>query len=48
MNKIEFEGKTRQTAENKQTFDFTGNIEFERKTRQNTENKQTFDFTGKI
>ena len=39
MGEIEFEGKTRQTAENKQTFDFTGKIEIEGKTRQNVENQ---------
>ena len=33
MGEIEFEGKTRQTAENKQTSDFCGKIEIERKTR---------------
>ena len=32
--------KTRQNAENKQTFDLTGKIEIVRKTRQNAENKQ--------
>ena len=46
-------GKSRQNAENKQTFDLTGKIEIEieggnRKTRQNAENKQTFDLTGKV
>ena len=40
--------KTRQNAENKQTFDLTGKIEIEEKTRQNAENKQTFDLIGKI
>ena len=35
------EKKSRQNAENKQTFGFTGNIEINEKTRQNTENKQT-------
>ena len=41
--KIEVEGeKTRQIAENKQTFDLSGKIEIKGKTRQNTENKQTF------
>ena len=34
--------KTRQNAENKQTFDLSGKIDIEGKTRQNTENKQTF------
>ena len=34
--------KTRQNAENKQTFDMTGKIEIDEKTRQNAENKQTF------
>ena len=38
--------KTRQTAENKQTFVLTGKINW-RKTRQNAENKHTFDLTGK-
>ena len=40
------EGKTRQTAENKQTFYLTGKIEIEGKsgkTRQNAKNKQTFE-----
>ena len=43
-------GKTRQNAENKQTFDLTGKIEIEVKTRQNAENRQTFDLnlTGKL
>ena len=45
--KIEIERKTRQNAENKQTFDLTGKIEIEGKTRQNAENKQTFDLTRK-
>ena len=31
--KIEIEGKTRQNAENKQTFDLKGKIDIERKTR---------------
>ena len=41
MEKIEIEGKTRQNAENKQTFDLTRKLNFEEKTRQNAENKQT-------
>ena len=40
-------GKTRQIAENKHTFHFTGKTETEGKTRQNAENKQAFQFTGK-
>ena len=44
--KIEINEKTRQIAENKQTFDLKAKIEIE-KTRQNTENKQTLDLTGK-
>ena len=44
--KIEFEGKTCQNAENKQTFDLTRKIEFGGKTLQNIENKQ--NFSGKI
>ena len=40
--KIKIEGKTRQIAENKQTFDLSGKIEIEGKNRQNAENKQTF------
>ena len=47
--KIKIEGKirkTRQNAENKQTFDLTGKIEIEGKTRQNAENKQTFGLFG--
>ena len=39
--------KTRQNAENKQTFGLTYKIEIEGKTRQNAENKQTFSLTGK-
>ena len=35
-------GKTRQIAENKQTFDLSGKIEIEGKNRQNAENKETF------
>ena len=46
--KIDIEGKTRQNAKNKQTFDLTSKIEIEGKTRQNTENKQTFDLMGKL
>ena len=34
--------KTRQNAENKQTFGLTGKIEINEKTRQNVENKQTW------
>ena len=49
--KIEIEGKTRQTTENKQTFDLKGakgeKNEIEEKTRQNTVNKQTFDITDR-
>ena len=44
-------GKTRQTTENKQTFDLTGKIEIVeivRKTRQNAENKQTFCLAEKL
>ena len=37
--------KTRQNAENKQTFDSTGKIQIEGKTRQNAESKQTFGLT---
>ena len=37
--------KSRQTAENKQTFDLMGKIENEEKTRQSARNKQTFDLT---
>ena len=48
MGKIKIEEKTRQNAENKQTFDLTGKIEYDGKTRQNEENKQTFDFTGRM
>ena len=40
--------KTRQTAENKQTFGSTGKFEIEKKTRQNAANKQTFVLTRKI
>ena len=39
--------KSRQIAENKQTFGLTGEIEINEKTRQNAENKQTFGLTGK-
>ena len=41
MGKIENElrGKSRQNAENRQTFDLTGKIEIEGKTRQNAKNK---------
>ena len=42
------EGKTRksrQNAENKQTFDLSGKVEIEGKNRQNAENKQTFFFS---
>ena len=39
--------KTRQNAENKQTFDLTEKNEIEGKTCQNAENKQTFHLTGK-
>ena len=47
--KVEIDGKARQNAENKQTFDLTRTIEIEeRKTRQNAENKQTFDVMRKI
>ena len=41
-------GKTRQNAENKQTFDITAKIKIEEKTRQNAENKQTLDLSEKI
>ena len=37
--KIEINEKTRQSAENKQTFDLTAKIEFEGKTRQNFKGK---------
>ena len=37
--KIEIEGKSRQNAENKQTFHLTEKIEIEGKSRQNAENK---------
>ena len=40
--KIEIDGKTCQTAENKQTCDFSGKIQIDGKSRQNAENKQTF------
>ena len=40
--------KSRQYAENKQTFDLTGKIEKGKKTCQTAENKQTCDFSGKI
>ena len=40
--------KSRQNAENKQTFDFRGRMKLRgKKSSQNTENKQTFDLTGK-
>ena len=49
--KIEIERKTRQTFENKQTFDlnFDGRqkLNMMGKTRQNAENIQTFGFMGK-
>ena len=45
---LEIERKTRQNAENKQTFDLTRKIENDEKTCQNAENKQTFEFDGKI
>ena len=35
--------KSRQNAENKQTFDFRGRMKLREKSRQNTKNKQTFD-----
>ena len=44
--KIEIEGKSRQNAVNKQTFDLTGKIEIVGKSCQIAENKQTFDLTG--
>ena len=37
--------KSRQNAENKQTFDLSVEIEIEGKTRQNAENKQTFSIS---
>ena len=40
-------GKTRQSAENKQTLDFSGKIEIEEKIRQNAENKQILDLSEK-
>ena len=43
FGKIEIGEKTRQNAENKQTFHLNGKIEIREKTRQNAENKQTFD-----
>ena len=48
---IEIKVKSRQNAENKQTFALMGKIEFEQfeeKSRQTAENKQTFGLTGKI
>ena len=39
-------GKTRQTVENKHTFDLTEKNEIDEKNRQNTENKQTLIFDG--
>ena len=45
--KIGIEGKTRQNAMNKQTFDTKGKIGIEEKTRQNSENEQTVDLNGK-
>ena len=48
MKNWNFKGKTRQNAENKQTFDLTTKIEMNEKTRQNAENKQTFYLTAKI
>ena len=35
-----FRGKSRQNAENKQTFGLTGKIEIDEKSRSNVENKQ--------
>ena len=46
--KLKFRGKSRQNAENKQTFDLTAKIGINEKIRQNTENKQTFNLTAKI
>ena len=47
--KIENEEKSRQNAENKQTFGLTGKIEKKNeKSRQKAENKQTLGLTGKI
>ena len=37
-------GKTRQNAENKQTFDLTAIFGINEKTCQNAENKQSFGF----
>ena len=48
MEKLKLREKTRQNAENEQTFDFSRKIEIEGKTRQNAENKQTFDLTRKL
>ena len=47
QGKIEIHEKSRQNAENEQTFDFAGKIEIQGKSRQNDENKQTFDFDVK-
>ena len=46
--KIGIVEKTRQNAENKQTFESTAKIEIEEKTCQNAENKHTLDLTWKI
>ena len=48
MGIIENNEKTRQNAENKQTFDLTAKIEIDEKTRQSGENKQTLNLTGNI
>ena len=48
MENLILREKTRQNAENKQTFDLTGKIGIEGKTCQNAENKQTCDLTGKL
>ena len=40
--KLSVEWKSRQTAENKQTFDLSRKIDIEGKSRQTVENKQTF------
>jgi len=43
MKKLKFGQKSRQNAENKQTFDLNEEIEINEKTRQNAENKQTLE-----
>ena len=41
MKKIEIEGISCQSAEDKHTFVLTGNVEINEKSRQTAENKQT-------